>query len=92
MMKDVTNMTNAEMNVLYDEMMVAGLIDREKPDILRLSNRFIARSGVIKPSDMTTDVVLRTLVKEYNITDMQALFDYACILMMMHTMLQKQRR
>jgi hypothetical protein len=91
-MKDITNMTNAEMNVLYDEMMVAGLIDREKPDILRLSRSFITRSGVIEPSDMTTDVVLRTLVKEYNITDMQALFDYACVLMMMHGILQKQRR
>jgi hypothetical protein len=84
-------MTNAEMNVLYDEMMVTGLIDRVKPDILKFSESFIARSGISKLSDMTTDIVLRTLVKEYNITDMQALFDYACVLMMIQEILQKHK-
>lgn len=90
-MKDITNMTNAEMNVLYDEMMVTGLIDRVKPDILKFSESFITRSGISKLSDMTTDIVLRTLVKEYNITDMQALFDYACVLMMIQEILQKHK-
>lgn len=90
MMKDITEMTREDMNVLYDEMLVAGLIDREKPDILRLSESFIVRSGISKLSDMTTDVVIRTLITEYKIIDSQALFDYACVLMMMHGVL-KQR-
>jgi len=93
-MNDITKMTNDEMTVLYDEMVANGLIVRDKvnqENILRLSDKFLDRASIYKLSDMTTDVVIRTLVKEYNIIDEQALFDYACVLMMMQNILQKQK-
>jgi len=93
-MNDITKMTNDEMTVLYDEMVANGLIVRDKvnqENILRLSDKFLDRANIYKLSDMTTDVVIRTLVKEYNIIDEQALFDYACVLMMMQNILQKQK-